>query len=158
MVFCREATSESFHLPGCPYVDARLDESEYSYSVTYTGLVELLNKGIEVAFSLRNGAGGRSISPILTSFTMVDERRSPVFALTKLIHSELWVAGGFDRLDSEKFAILVSSYIRRVWYSYRSRKASIKDYTQYGESILHATIELVLVCSSTFPFSIYDSN
>ena len=161
LIFRQETTTDSYHLPSCPYTSISPDDCQCSYGVTYLGLVQWLNKGIEIAFATGSRAGGNSISPTLLTFTMVDAKMSPAFAITSLLEEcidftfyKICRQGYLkkiksDELDPDEVMAIISSGVRRIWHAYKSGKASPKDYAQKGYSILHTTVVLVMVWSST---------
>lgn len=143
LILRRRTTTDRYHRPGCTYANIRPNEVKCYYGVAYVGMTKFMNQCLEIAFSLTAGAGGSSISPVLTTFTMVDARRSPIFALTAILVD---CSYSLDSVGSVGTTVLISSFLRRFWHSLKTGKASLNEYDNKGNTILHSTAYMMVVC------------
>ncbi|KAI1854522.1 hypothetical protein JX266_000640 [Neoarthrinium moseri] len=88
----RKATTRQRHVPGCEFEASVALVTEQVRQISYTGFRGLLSVALELSISWRSGAGGSSIAPTITFRPMVDETKSPVFQIIKLLsnYSYFW--------------------------------------------------------------------
>jgi hypothetical protein len=77
-----DATHFDRHLSTCAF--SRITKrSEQTFGLKYTGLNWLLNKAIDITFSMRSGASGWSVSPGFTYYATVNDEAAPAFRIIK---------------------------------------------------------------------------
>lgn len=68
------------HFPGCALAKYNPEESSRAFGITLSSLpIALFGKAVDLSYRMSYGAGGSSISPLMTLYTMVNERGSPAF-------------------------------------------------------------------------------
>ncbi|KAI1408082.1 hypothetical protein F5Y13DRAFT_173316 [Hypoxylon sp. FL1857] len=78
-----EIITESKHQPGCLFFQPETREHHRSFGVLVTGLHRYLSTAVSMSLCITHGAGGRSISPTIQHFAMVDRSKSPAFRIIR---------------------------------------------------------------------------
>ncbi|KAI1360874.1 hypothetical protein F5Y08DRAFT_316274 [Xylaria arbuscula] len=137
--FSYETSNKKRHLPCCPLSQIDNETQTSKFTIEYFGLKKLFQTAL--AFSLLNirGAGGRSISPGFTYYPTVDEKAAPAFRVVELAMGFIFCNNFWD----ETAITTLQCCYDTIFELYRKRKASPKDMTAKGQSIMQSIEQLV---------------
>ncbi|KAI1126276.1 hypothetical protein F5Y10DRAFT_245271 [Nemania abortiva] len=141
--FLFESSSLTNHLPGCPFSQFVDDQHTEKFTIEFGNLKWLLQKAVSVSFSLQKGAGGFSISPMLTYSPTVDNRTAPAFRIMNLFDDIMWTEFNIssdlylDDIVADNLAKVIEYGFDEVISLYRHRKASPRDIDSEGRTLIH---------------------
>ncbi|KAI0111261.1 hypothetical protein GGR51DRAFT_71546 [Nemania sp. FL0031] len=135
-LFSSEVSSTRKHLPSCPF--SQIDSQTWAtkYSIGYKGLRKLVRSGFVLSFVNKYGAGGESISRGFTYYPTVDARTAPAFRIMNLT-GILVMCSKKKHVDERLIAEALRYCYDSIVELYRQKKASPKDSTLDGWSLLH---------------------
>lgn len=141
--FYNETHIEESHLPDCPrrrFIRAR---NTRRYGVTYTGLVSIMNKAIDLSFSTCFGAGAWSISPGLRCISIVDWRTAPAFRLIFTLRMATFRMATLSfrgdnsiRLTDSEWGTILGSVLAKLRWLFENRLAYPNDVDVMNQTIM----------------------
>ncbi|RYP90381.1 hypothetical protein DL770_003528 [Monosporascus sp. CRB-9-2] len=129
-----ETTVIEEHLPDCQISQILPRRRHRSLGVKYTGAAKLLNRVVNMAFSMTFGAGGFSIAPVFTYYATVDDQTAPAF---RLLHIVKDAAISLECRGSTLLAEFVETVLNKILKLFRERKATPTDVDSRNRTILH---------------------
>ncbi|KAI0971850.1 hypothetical protein F4678DRAFT_78532 [Xylaria arbuscula] len=133
LAFLHRVSSTRRHLPDCPLSQIDTETRSSKFTVEYFGLTKLFQTAFALSFTSTRGAGGRSISPGFTYYPTVDYDVAPAFRVMFLAGRFIW----FNENWNETAIRTLQCCYDAIFELYRRKKASPKDITLYGESLMH---------------------
>ncbi|KIL85812.1 hypothetical protein FAVG1_10781 [Fusarium avenaceum] len=132
-----DVVSNIRHYKSC---DFNLDNAEYSRTLTMTfnGFNRMINRAIEITLRANRGAGAFSISPSITSFTVVDVMIAPAFQVIDLLGKVYLYQ--LDEVYQESF---LQEAVRKLQEIFRSGRTRPTDVDKNGNTLLHALMKVV---------------
>lgn len=124
-----------------------------SIGLKYIGAANLLSRAVNIAFSMRSGAGGFSIAPSFTYYATVDERTAPAFRLLNVLREYL---GSPVVNKEEHFQGIAETVFEKIFMLYRERRASYTDVDFNNGTILHIVGYLVCSCLNLSTYLVPD--
>ncbi|KAI0856008.1 hypothetical protein F4860DRAFT_519236 [Xylaria cubensis] len=151
--FSHGTLSTRRHLPSCPLSRIDGEKRDTNLSIEYHGLKSLFKKAFVLSFVDSHGAGGRSIGSNFAYYPIVNEDTAPAFRIMRLArHMVRWNKIGWriSKFVKSDYAKVLRHCYENVSILYRSGKACPRDVNSYGESILHAIIDIIMAPSQEF--------
>ncbi|KAK0100391.1 hypothetical protein ONS96_007672 [Cadophora gregata f. sp. sojae] len=112
----------------CQCSEYALQESHRRVGGTYLGSGTLLKRAIQITFLMKRGAGGASMNANLSFCNVVDEQKSPVFRLLRLVIHALISKPKLTRWKSGDVERLFKECRLNIGHLYRFRKSRAKRY------------------------------
>ncbi|RYP62588.1 hypothetical protein DL771_009667 [Monosporascus sp. 5C6A] len=131
-----ETTVAEEHLPDCQISQVLPRHRHRSLGVKYTGAARLLNRAVNMAFSMTFGAGGFSIAPVFTYYATVDGQTAPAFQLLNIMRDAIH---HFRDSGLTHWNTLGETALKKILKLFRERKASPTDVDSMNRSLLHLT-------------------
>ncbi|KAK5635648.1 hypothetical protein RRF57_011360 [Xylaria bambusicola] len=127
------------HVPGCPLSQIDNETQASKFTIEYFGLRKLFQTAFALSLLSIRGAGGRSISPGFTYYPTVDRFTAPAFRVISIAKQFM-----MDRKHGNETAIrTVQCCYDAIFELYRRKKASPKDITSDGASLMHGMQEMI---------------
>lgn len=154
-----ELVTESRHKPWCPLFQPMTSVNYRRFGVVIAGLHRYLSTAVSVSLCMTHGAGGRSISPTIRYFGMVERKKSPSFriiqSLSDIMYKKrdnnswsLWDSGLRDKdiLDPSllhvlSFEEIVRTGISKLRQIYGSGAALPTDVDECGRTVMHVIFD-----------------
>ncbi|GAW19705.1 hypothetical protein ANO14919_091940 [Xylariales sp. No.14919] len=140
--FSFEASNIRNHLPSCPFSQFNSEMRATNFSVEYSGLKRLVQKAFVLSFVNAYGAGGRSISPVFTYYPTVDKYTAPAFRIMQLAYSLAYAYSSKPGHIEAAVKALQRCYDSIITL-YSRKKASPKDISLDGESLMHRAAQIL---------------
>ncbi|KAH7024733.1 uncharacterized protein B0I36DRAFT_352937 [Microdochium trichocladiopsis] len=130
----------SQHSPDCPWSSspAARKRAEQSTTVRLSAFSTILGTALEISFGWRQGAGGFSISPRLSTHQIVDPDHSPSFKIMRYL-GKMFGANIFSetKLSTQETERLFSLALQKLQQAFDRGEASPNDRTKQGKTLLH---------------------
>lgn len=146
--FQETTTMVEYHQPPCPLAfPAR--QGDKSWGISYCNVPTLLLRAVQVSFSLTVGAGGLSISPMLTLNPTVDENTAPAFRVVRLVSDIIHCS---DLLNEQGIQLepkppdtraILQIGLEKISKLFSQGKASPNDVDIYNETLMNKALEVV---------------
>ncbi|KAI1427396.1 hypothetical protein F5Y12DRAFT_712201 [Xylaria sp. FL1777] len=131
--FLYQVSSTRRHLPDCPLSRIDSETQASKFTIEYFGLGSLFRTAFALSLVSTRGAGGRSISPGFTYYPTVDRWTAPAFKVISIVKDFIRI-----NKDWNETAIrTVQCCYDTIFELYKRKKASPKDVTSDGESLMH---------------------
>ncbi|RYP66067.1 hypothetical protein DL769_006129 [Monosporascus sp. CRB-8-3] len=129
-----ETTLTEEHLPDCQISQVLPRHRHRSLGVKYTGAIRLLDKAVNMAFSMTFGAGGFSIAPVFTYYATVDDQTAPAFQILDILDKAI---GYLLPTAGRDWNMLTETALKKILKLFRERRSSPTDVDSMNGSLLH---------------------
>ncbi|KAI0551720.1 hypothetical protein F4679DRAFT_537760 [Xylaria curta] len=132
------------HLPSCPFSRIDGEKRATDFSIEYSGLKRLSSMAFVLSFANSHGAGGRSISPSFTYYPTVDEEIAPTFRILRSARYMLqYMVRNSSTVKITDVLKVLQHCFDNVLILYTRGKAGPRDINSYGESLIHAAVDII---------------
>ncbi|KAI1734981.1 hypothetical protein F4680DRAFT_436612 [Xylaria scruposa] len=132
------------HLPSCPFSRIDGERRATDFTIEYSSLKRLYSMAFVLSFTNSHGAGGRSISPSFTYYPTVDEVIAPTFRILRSARYMLqYMVRNSSKVKITDVVKVLQHCFDNVLVLYYRGKASPGDINSYGESIIHAAVNII---------------
>ena len=150
-----ESIVETQHETWCTRYHPSQVHHERTKGVTYIGLHRSLNVALVAAFTRTDGAGGRSISPMLKYVSVVDRHRARSFRIVDEINVALYIIkeDSSDHIADKEMACqqVINHGLSKLKSLFSDRCASPTDIDEKGGTLLGYAVRTVV--KSIIPFT-----
>lgn len=155
-----ESVVETQHETWCTRYHPSQVHHERTRGVTYLGLHRLLNVALVAAFTRTDGAGGRSISPMLKYVAVVDSQRARSFRIVlQMIESLSFITLGVCNESADKEIAcqqVINHGLLKLKSLFSDRCASPTDIDEDGDTLLvlavRTAVKSIIPCT---PLKLY---
>lgn len=145
--FSHQMSSTRRHFPDCPLSQIDSETQASKWTLEYFGLRNMCQTAFALSFVNTRGAGGRSISPGFTYYPTVDKETAPAFRLMRALGIFVQTRRDWDEADTRT----VQRCFDKIFELYSKKKASPKDITSSGESLMHLIVNVIRYVSAVIP-------